>query len=97
MPERFRSRHLAHRMHYMDTLRVRRRGARLELFGRRRDGAQFPVEISLSPIEDGDHVLVAAAIRDLTDRKRGQAELIVAREATSAWDPIIPARKHPHA
>src|SRR6202011_1539333 len=48
---------------------------------RRKNGTEFPVEISLSPIQDGDHVLVAAAIRDITDRNRIKTELIVAREA----------------
>jgi PAS domain S-box-containing protein len=81
MPERFRARHVGHRMHYVHSLRVRPMGAGLELFGRRRDGTEFPVEISLSPIEeDGDHVLVAAAIRDMTDRRRVEAELILARQ-----------------
>ena len=81
MPERFQARHVSHRETYSHTLRLRPMGAGLELFGRRRDGSEFPVEISLSPIHDPDAaVLVAAAIRDVSDRKRVEAELIVARE-----------------
>jgi two-component system, sensor histidine kinase len=81
MPERFRARHIGHRQQYTANIRTRPMGAGLQLYGRRRDGTEFPVEISLSPIEDGDHVLVAAAIRDVSDGKRIQAELIAAREA----------------
>ncbi len=80
MPERFRSRHVGHREGYSGNLRVRPMGAGLGLFGRRQNGAEFPIEISLSPIQDGDRVLVAAAIRDVTDRKRVEAELVVARQ-----------------
>jgi two-component system, sensor histidine kinase len=81
MPERYRGRHLGHRDGYIRNVRVRPMGQGLELFGRRRDGSEFPVEISLSPIEAGERRLTAAAIRDVTDRKRVEAELIVARES----------------
>jgi two-component system, sensor histidine kinase len=82
MPERFRSRHLGHRQDYVENLRVRPMGAGLDLFARRRDGTEFPVEVSLSPISDEGRTLVAAAIRDVTDRNRAKAELIAAREAS---------------
>lgn len=81
MPERFRTRHVEHREQYVSNVRVRPMGAGLDLYARRKNGTEFPVEISLSPTEDGDHVLVAAAIRDITDRNRIKTELIVAREA----------------
>jgi len=84
MPERFRSRHIAHREDYAGNVRVRPMGAGLDLFGRRRNGTEFPVEISLSPIENLGRTLIAAAIRDVTDRKQVEAELIVAREAAEA-------------
>ena len=80
MPERYRQRHLGHRDGYIHNVRLRPMGQGLELFGRRRDGSEFPVEISLSPIRDGDRMLTAAAIRDVTDRKKVEADLIVARE-----------------
>jgi len=75
MPERFRDRHPLLRRAYTDNLRTRPMGAGLSLFGRRHDGAEFPVEISLSPIDDDGRTLVAAAIRDVTERKRVEAEL----------------------
>lgn len=85
IPERFRNRHVGHRHQYVENQRVRPMGAGLQLFGRRRDGREFPVEISLSPIESGGgQVLVAAAIRDVTERKRVEAELIDARRAAEA-------------
>jgi two-component system, sensor histidine kinase len=81
MPQRYRTRHLGHRERYHHSGKLRPMGQGLELFGRRLDGKEFPVEISLSPIEDGERKLTAAAIRDVSDRKLVEAELIVARES----------------
>jgi len=89
MPPRFHARHLEHRQAYTGSLRVRPMGPGLELFGLRVDGSEFPVEISLSPV-DHEEGLIAAAIRDVTDRKRVESELILARrgaeEARAAAD-----------
>jgi PAS domain S-box-containing protein len=83
LPERFRGRHVAHRRQYTDSVRVRPMGIGLDLFARRKDGSEFPVEISLSPIQAAGQVVVAAAIRDVTERMRVQREI---REAQSAAD-----------
>ena len=80
MPETFRQRHIGYRDGYFNAPRLRPMGAGLALFARRRDGVEFPVEISLSPVA-ADPPLVAAAIRDVTERKRVEAELCAAREA----------------
>jgi len=80
MPERFRGRHIEHRREYAAALRVRAMGEGLTLFGRRLDGSEFPVEISLSPIRTPKRLLIAAAIRDVSDHKRIERELRVARE-----------------
>jgi two-component system, sensor histidine kinase len=80
MPERFRGRHIAHRRDYAAAPRPRAMGEGFTLFGRRLDGSEFPVEISLSSIGTAEQLLVAAAIRDVSDRKRVEQELQVARE-----------------
>ena len=81
LPERFRQNHLAHRRNYARNAHPRPMGVDLDLYALHKDGMELPVEISLSPIRDGDRLLVAAALRDVTERKRIQTELMQAREA----------------
>ena len=70
IPQRFANGHSAHRIGYSRSPRPRAMGAGLELYGRRKDGTEFPVEISLSPLETSDGKLISSAIRDVSERKR---------------------------
>jgi len=79
MPERFRAVHSVHRSGYFRAPLLRPMGANLELFARRRDGVEIPVEISLSPVNTATGVQVASAIRDTSERKRVLEELRAAR------------------
>jgi len=84
MPERLRGHHASHRGDLVSTVRVRTLEPGLDLYGQRRDGTEFALELSLNPIEDVGQTLFAATIRDVTDRRRVEAELVVARDAIEA-------------
>jgi PAS domain S-box-containing protein len=74
VPPKYRGPHASHRRAYGAAAHARPMGAGLELYGLRKDGTEFPVEISLSPLETEEGTLVASAIRDITDRKVAEQE-----------------------
>jgi PAS domain S-box-containing protein len=80
VPDSYRRQHHQHRDNFAKNPKTRRMGADLDLYGRRRDGSQFPVEISLSPVTTEKGTFVLSAIRDITDRKKIAEELRRANE-----------------
>ena len=84
LPDSCRGRHPAQVAAYMRAPRVRPMGAAAALHGRRRDGSEFPIEVSLGPFRAGDQLLVSSAIRDISERRRAEAELDAARSREQA-------------
>jgi PAS domain S-box-containing protein len=81
LPDRIRELHVDHRREYTSNPKIRQMGARMELIGQRKDGSEFPVEISLSPVSTPNASFVSSVIRDVTDRKRMEQDIIAAHEA----------------
>ena len=78
VPERYRVQHPHLRARFLTSPEARRMGAGRDLFGLRKDGSEFPVEIGLNPLETDEGPLVLAAIVDITERKQAEEELRIA-------------------
>jgi protein-histidine pros-kinase len=75
IPPRFRESHNEHMKHYISKPRIRLMGSDLELYGLRKDGTEFPVDIALSPLQNKDGISVLSIVRDITEHKRMEEAL----------------------
>src|SRR5215472_8696971 len=81
VPERLRSAHAAHRAAYQREPAVRSMGSHLDIRFRCKDGTEFPADIALSPVVTEQGVFIVAAVRDVTERRRAQEELLQVQES----------------
>jgi PAS domain S-box-containing protein len=84
MPARFRHNHVGLHVKYLVNPRPRDMNGGANLFGRHKNGNEFPIEVSLSPLETKNGRLVSSAIRDITGRKRIEGELNKAKAAAES-------------
>ncbi len=98
LPDRLRDRHTRHRHDFIADPQLRPMGEGLDLVALRKDRSEFPVEISLSPVRVGGQRFVSSVIRDVTERKRMEDEIIAARQeaerANKANSAFLAAASH---
>lgn len=98
MPQRYRHNHVSHRQGYFVNPHTRPMGAGLDLYGLKKNGDEFPVEISLSPLTSEEGTFILAAVRDVTDRKRFaqalQEKNIELEKASLAKDSFFASMSH---
>jgi PAS domain S-box-containing protein len=98
LPDRIRKSHIGHRLKFEAKPSLRPMGAGLDLVGQRKDGSEFPVEISLSPVSTPKASFVSSVIRDVTQRKQMEQEIIEARteaeRANKANSAFLAAASH---
>ncbi|MFQ5853432.1 MAG: GAF domain-containing protein, partial [Candidatus Binatia bacterium] len=88
IPNRFREVHVGHRAGYVASPRLRLMGGNVEIFGRRKDGSEFPADINLSPVQGESGVMVTCFVRDITERKRAEEEIQRHRQRQAALHDI---------